>query len=123
MEREEFEKIVEENFEQLPEQFKSEIDNVAVVVEDYPTDDLVGKLHLKSKHQLFGLYQGVPLSMRGPWYGMSPVLPDKISLYQRNIESVCRTTGEIRKKVYEVLVHEIGHYLGMNEEEIRSAGY
>ncbi|MGA2622633.1 MAG: metallopeptidase family protein [Bacteroidota bacterium] len=123
MSREEFEKIVEESFELLPPRFKSAIENVGILVEDYPDDELVRRVGLTSKRQLLGLYQGVPLQKRGSWYGMSPTLPDKISLYQKNIEQSCRTDQEIREKIAEVLIHEIGHYFGMTDKEIRAAGY
>ena len=123
MERAEFEIIVEQAFERLPENFKKAIDNVGVVVEDYPSEDIVRHMKLPSKYNLLGLYQGVPLTGRGTWYGMTPISPDKISLYQRNIEAQCRTESEIERAIYDVLIHEIGHYFGMNEQQIRSAGY
>ena len=123
MERAEFEIIVEQAFERLPENFKKAIENVGVIVEDYPTEEIVKNMKLPSKYHLLGLYQGVPLTGRGTWYGMTPVSPDKISLYQRNIEAQCRTESEIEPAIYDVLVHEIGHYFGMNEQQIRSAGY
>ncbi|MDI6766758.1 MAG: metallopeptidase family protein [Bacteroidota bacterium] len=123
MEKEEFEKIVERAFEKLPDNFKEAIENVGIVVEDYPTDDIVIQMKLPSRYHLLGLYQGVPLKGRGSWYGMTPVAPDKISLYQKNIEGVCRSDNEIEKKIVEVLIHEIGHYFGMSEKEIRDAGY
>ncbi len=123
MERELFEEIVDRVFHRLPEKFKSAIDNVGVFIEDYPSEELVTALHLRSKHDLLGLYQGVPLTRRGTWYGMNPVVPDRISLYKANIEAACRTEQEIESKIYEVLIHEVGHYFGMSEEEIRSAGY
>lgn len=123
MEREAFEQIVEQTFDRLPEHFKKAIENVGVVVEDYPDEELVQKLQLPSRHHLLGLYQGIPLPARGSWYGMTPVSPDKISLYQKNIEGRAGSQVEICDKIYEVLVHEIGHYFGMSEEEIRSAGF
>ena len=123
MERSDFETIVEQAFERLPENFKKAIENVGVVVEDYPTEEIVRHMKLPSKYNLLGLYQGVPLTSRGTWYGMSPVSPDKISLYQCNIEEQCRTESEIERAIYDVLIHEIGHYFGMNEQQIRSAGY
>ncbi len=123
MEREQFEHIVQQTFDRLPEQFREVIENVGVVVEDYPVEDLVQKLRLRTKHDLLGLYQGIPLPFRGSWYGTSPTVPDKISLYQKNIEALCSTNSEIVDKIYEVLVHEIGHYFGMNEEQIRAAGF
>ena len=123
MERASFEHIVQQTFDRLPAEFKEVIENVGVVVEDYPSDELVHKLRLRSKHDLLGLYQGVPLTARGSWYGMTPIVPDKISLYQSNIESQCATETQVIDKIYEVLIHEIGHYFGMSEEEIRAAGY
>lgn len=114
MDRAQFEDIAEEAYNHLPALFKKKIENVEVVVEDAPAPS--GK-----KSMLLGLYHGVPLTKRGTWYGMSPVLPDRISLYQNNIESVCASDEEIRAKVYEVLCHEIGHYFGMDETQIRKA--
>ena len=114
MERNRFEDIAEEAFNHLPALFKKKIENVEIVVEDAPPHSRDGSL-------LLGLYHGVPLTKRGTWYGMSPVLPDRISLYWKNIESVCESEDEIRVKIYEVLCHEIGHYFGMNESEIRAA--
>ena len=123
MDRQLFEHIVEQTFDKLPSQFKNVIENLGVVVEDYPTEELVTKLRLRSKHDLLGLYQGVPLTARNSWYGTMPVVPDKISLYQKNIEAQCSTEDQIVDKIYEVLIHEIGHYFGMSEDEIRAAGY
>ena len=123
MDRREFEKNTELAFEKLPETFREAIENVGVVIEDYPDEDLVQKMHLRSRYQLLGLYQGIPLPHRNSWYGMSPVTPDKISLYQKNIEAVCHSEQEVIDKIHEVLIHEIGHYFGMNEDEIRAAGF
>jgi predicted Zn-dependent protease with MMP-like domain len=123
MRREEFERIVAQAFEHLPEKFKSAVDNVGVVVEDYPDEELVSKMNLISNRHLLGLYQGIPLTRRGTWYGMTPVVPDKITLYQKNIEAACSTETNLVRKIQEVLIHEIGHYFGMSEEEIRTAGY
>jgi predicted Zn-dependent protease with MMP-like domain len=123
MTREEFEGVVAHVFERLPDKFREAVDNVGIVVEDYPDEELVRQLSLRSKHQLYGLYQGIPLTKRGSWYGMTPVSPDRISLYQKNIEAGSRDDDEISRRIYDVLIHEIGHYFGMNEEEIRSAGY
>ncbi len=114
MDRTKFEDIAEEAFNHLPALFKKKIENVEIVIEDSPPASPKGS-------RLLGLYHGVPLTKRGTWYGMSPVLPDRISLYQENIESMCGSEDEIRRKIYEVLCHEIGHYFGMNESEIRSS--
>jgi predicted Zn-dependent protease with MMP-like domain len=123
MEDKEFEQVVAELFDRLPDKFREAIENLGVVVEDYPGEDLVRSLRLRSKHDLLGLYQGIPLTARGSWYGSHPVTPDTITLYKKNIESRVRSEEELRERIYEVLVHEVGHYFGMSEEEIRGAGY
>ena len=121
--REDFERIVERAFDRLPNKFRDAVENVGIVVEDLPSDDVVRKMKLRSPRFLLGLYQGVPLNQRGSWYGMTAVIPDKISLYQKNIEEVCRNDEETEQKIVEVLIHELGHYFGMDEKEIRDAGY
>lgn len=119
----EFEQIVEKSFDLLPEKFRSAIENVGIVVEPLPTDEIVRKMHLRSRYHLLGLYQGIPLTLRGQWYGMSPVAPDRISLYQKNIEASVNGGEELEARIAEVLIHEIGHYFGMSDDEIRKAGY
>lgn len=123
MEKSRFEELAEHAFENLPDAIKARIDNLQIVVEDYPTPEQLRTVHLRSKHALLGLYEGIPLEKRGVWYGTSPTMPDRISLFQKNIEAVCRSEFEIEHKIREVLIHEIAHYFGMDEEEIRAAGY
>ncbi|HEY6951740.1 MAG TPA: metallopeptidase family protein [Bacteroidota bacterium] len=120
MTKERFEEIAQGAFDSLPDQFRDSIENVHVVVEDYPPDELVENGHY-GKYSLLGLYQGIPLTRRGTWYGATPTGPDKISLYQKNIEASCSSEEEIRDRIIEVLFHEIGHYFGMSEKQIRSA--
>ena len=120
MTRERFEEIAQLAFDNLPAGFKSRIENVRIVIADYPTDEL-GSRTKRSRHSLLGLYQGVPLTHRNTWYGTSPTVPDTITLFQENIEAVSRTEEEIRLRIIEVLYHEIGHYFGMNEKEIQAA--
>ena len=120
MTREKLEEIAEEVFNDLPNVFGERIDNVHIVVEEHPNEEDISQTH-SSKTTLLGLYQGVPLTHRGTWYGVNPTIPDKISLYQKNIESVCRNDKEVSEQIREVLLHELGHYFGMNEAQIRSA--
>ena len=120
--RETFEEVVQEAFDMLPDRFRAAIDNVRVVVEPEPDP----RVHLRRGRGgglLLGLYQGVPLSHRGTGYGVYPVVPDTITLFQKNIEVVAVTDDEIRRCIRDVLIHEIGHYFGMSEDEIRRAGY
>ena len=120
MTRKRFEEIAEQAFESLPDAFKGRVENVQIVVEDLPSTDALGGTRA-GKRDLLGLYQGVPLPHRGTSYGMYPVGPDKITLYQQNIESICRTDEEVEHRIVEVLFHELGHYFGMNEREVREA--
>jgi predicted Zn-dependent protease with MMP-like domain len=120
MTREKFEDVAEEVFEGLPRLFGDKIDNVHIMVEDYPSEEVMHNMHV-SKTSLLGLYQGIPLTHRGTWYGTNPTTPDKISLYQANIEAVCQNDEEVSERIKEVLLHELGHYFGMSELEIRNA--
>lgn len=120
MTRERFEQIAQEAFDSLPTDFTDRVENVQIVVEDYPSDDALGKAKA-DRHSLLGLYQGIPLTQRGQWYGMSATVPDKITLYQKNIEAVCKDEEEMELRITEVLFHELGHYFGMDERQIRNA--
>src|SRR5512140_408119 len=123
MDRKEFERVAGEVVDSLPEMFQRTMDNVHIVVEDVPEPGRKLPGGVRKGSILLGLYEGVPLHRRDTSYGMYPVVPDKITLYQTNIEEICTTDQEIRAKIREVLIHEIGHYYGMSEAEIRRAGY
>ena len=123
MKREEFETVAQEIFDSLPEPFGKAIENVRIVVEDVPDAYVMQKTRTRSPSMLLGLYEGIPLNKRGSAYGAYPTVPDKITLYQQNIEFVARTDSALRAKIREVLIHEIAHYFGMNEDEVRNAGY
>jgi predicted Zn-dependent protease with MMP-like domain len=115
--REEFEELTVFALRRLPRFFKKKMKNVDVVVEGRASRDLLTEVGLQSPFELLGLYQGVPLDRRGFYYGN--VLPDKITLFQIPIESMCQTKEEIEKKVREVVIHEVGHYFGLDDERLR----
>ncbi len=117
MERETFERIVEEEYEALPDLFRSTMENIRIIVEDH------APAAWRKKGMLLGLYNGIPLTKRGADYGMYPVVPDTITLYKHNLEVLARAEPDLRRHIRETLIHEIGHYFGMSEEEIRRAGY
>jgi predicted Zn-dependent protease with MMP-like domain len=123
MEREEFERIAQEEFDALPLVFQASIENVHVIVEEIDTAGVRKRAGVYAGSFLLGLYEGIPLTRRGTDYGMFPVVPDRITLFKRNIESVAATKEEIRARIREVLIHEVAHYFGMTEKEIRRAGY
>ncbi len=114
--RKEFEKLVISALERLPRFIKNRMENIDVVVETRASPDLLVEMGLESPFDLLGLYQGIPIDQRGFYYGN--VLPDKITLYQLPIESICKTKEEIEEKVREVVVHEVGHYFGLDEERL-----
>ena len=105
------------------QQFKSKIENVHVVVEDFPDEIDLRNSKVRERYSLLGLYSGIPLSRRGPDYGVYPVVPDRIKLFKENIERICRSDNETEAKIREVLIHEVAHYFGMTDQEIRKAGY
>ncbi len=115
--QEEFERLVVSALKRLPKFLRKKIENVDVVIEDRVSPELLEEMDLESPYDLLGLYQGVPFQRRGFYYGN--VLPDKITLFRIPIESVCRTREEIEEKVRVVVVHEVGHYFGLDDERLR----
>ena len=107
MDRDKFAELVREALDGLPTVFRKKMQNIEVVVEEEPIE----------QETLLGLYHGVPFKHRGVWYGN--VLPDKITLFKRNIERVSRTEEEVKTWVHKVLIHEIGHYFGFSEADLR----
>jgi predicted Zn-dependent protease with MMP-like domain len=114
--RKEFEEAVVSALKKLPKFIREKMKNVDVVVEDRASRDLLSEMGLRSPSELLGLYQGVPLDRRGFYYGN--VLPDKITLFQIPIESICKTKEEIKERSREVVIHEVGHYFGLNDERL-----
>ena len=116
MTRERFEKLVEDALREIPKRFRKEMRNVAVVVEDEPSQELRDEMEIEPGDTLFGLYQGTPLPERSWAFGNN--LPDRISIYQKPTEESCESDDEIRDCVAETVIHEFGHYFGMSEDEI-----
>lgn len=116
MKRDRFEKLVDEGIRAIPKKFLEKLDNVTIVIEDEPNSVQMKELRMRRGAILFGLYEGVPQTARGYYYGS--VLPDKITIFQKPIESYCRNDGEIKKMVTETVWHEIAHHFGMDEEEV-----
>ena len=117
MQREQFEALIERAIDNLPLEFQRKLENVDIVVEDWPTLKQLRKAKLKRPAQLLGLYQGVPQTRRDRGYGL--VLPDKISIFQKPIEAQCRFGDEIEAKVGEVVRHEIAHHFGLDERTLQ----
>ncbi len=116
-----FEKLVAQAVESRPPRFREHLQNVEVVVESGPTEEELRQVGLGPGGTLLGLYQGIPRTQRGTWYGN--VLPDRIVIYQRPIESIAGTRLEVRRQVQVTLMHEIVHHFGLREEDLADAGY
>jgi predicted Zn-dependent protease with MMP-like domain len=114
---EEFEGLVAEAINSLPENFKEKMENIAIAIEDLPSHELLIEMKIKSPYGLLGLYRGVPYPRRGIWY--RNVLPDKIIIFKKPIEVRCRNREDIKESVRRVVIHEIGHYFGLNEADLR----
>jgi len=117
MHRERFEALVARALDDLPLEFKSRLENVDVVVEDYPTSRQLGSVKLGGGAQLLGLYEGIPQTKRGRHYGMA--VPDKITIFQKPIEAKARSDKEIENEIRRVVRHEIAHHFGSSEATLR----
>jgi len=121
MTRGEFEAMVHAALGELPKEFKDKLQNIDVVIEDDIDMKTIKELGLGARGRLLGLYQGVPLKERTHYYGM--VMPDKITLFQHNIECSSRAEGrDIREEVRHVLQHEIAHHFGITDTRLRDLG-
>ena len=115
----EFEKIVAEGIEMIPEKFMQKLKNVAIVIDDEPSPAQRKRVNLHPGWTLFGLYEGIPQSGRGGNY--TSVLPDKITIFQRPIEESARDLEDIKEIVKNTVWHEIAHHFGMDEAQVREA--
>ena len=116
MTRAAFERLVVEAIVLIPKRFRREMQNLALVVEEEPSAALLAEMEIEPPDSLYGLYQGTPLPERT--WGHGNVLPDCITLFQRPIEEDHEDEDEIRAAIGETLIHEVGHYFGLSEEEI-----
>ena len=114
-----FERLVDEAWETIPEEFRECFSNVAIFVEDEPGIEHLEAGRVPPGGTLLGLYQGVPLSKRG--FGYTLAMPDRVTLFQGPIERATPSHRAIPRMVYETLWHELAHHLGMNEKEVRAA--
>ncbi|MCL5985864.1 MAG: metallopeptidase family protein [Actinobacteria bacterium] len=118
MKIEEFNKAIQDAVSKLPPEFLDKLENVEFIVEEWPSRQQLtaAKLLHKRNALLFGLYQGIPQTRRAHY---NLVFPDKISIFKGPIESVCKTDVEVRQKIFDVILHEIGHHFGMDEAKLK----
>jgi predicted Zn-dependent protease with MMP-like domain len=116
--REEFEMLVERALERLSEEYKDYFTNITIIAEDYPSKEDAGRV-MSKRELLLGLFSGVPYPKKGGFFDIPYPLPDKIILFQKNIENICSTEKELIEQIQKTLIHEVGHYFGLSEGDLR----
>ena len=114
MTRKQFEAVVERALRRLPRAFRDKLANIVVVVEDWADDETLAEMGIEPPDTLYGLYRGVDLTRRDSSYGN--VLPDTVTIYQGPIEEDCESEDEMAEVIRDTVVHEIGHYFGLDDE-------
>ena len=120
MKRKEFEKLVDEAIRELPSEFREKLENVVVIVEDRPSQELLERTEIPPDDTLLGIYEGTPLTERG---FDAPLHPDRIWIFQEPIEDECDTDEEIREEIKTTIVHEVAHFFGLDDEYLEDLGY
>lgn len=119
--RKRFESLVAEALRGIPPELARALDNVEVVVEDWPSEEQLASVELGPDDVLFGLYQGTPLPERSPL--LPYTLPDVISIFQGPLEEECESEDQVREEIRRTVVHEIAHYFGIDEDRLAELGY
>ena len=114
MTRAEFESLVERALKTLPRRFRQRMKNIAVVVADWADSETLEEMGIEPPDTLYGLYRGVDLTRRDSSYGN--VLPDTITIYQGPIEEDCAAEAEMAELIRDVVIHEVGHYFGLDDD-------
>jgi len=117
--KQEFEKTVEQTLDGLPEKFKDKLNNVAIFVEDEPTEEQLDKVNLRRGDILFGLFEGYA---QGRKLNFGPVLPDRITIFRKAILSQSDSASELKQKIISTVKHEIAHHFGSDERGAARAG-
>ena len=117
MERKQFEQLVAEALASVPRRFRDAMKNIAIVVEDEPSSELLDEMEIEPPDTLLGLYQGTPLTERTWAYGNT--LPDRVLIFQGPHERDAEDEDDLVVAIGETLIHEIGHYFGLSEDEIQ----
>jgi len=115
--REHFEQLAGQALEELPEEFRQHFTNITVLVEDYPAKEDVLDTGVPGK-DLLGLFRGTDYPHKGGFFDIPYPLPDEIILFQKNIEDICSSEKELVSEIRLTLVHEVGHYFGLSEEDL-----
>jgi predicted Zn-dependent protease with MMP-like domain len=115
--KEQFDGLVEEALQRVPGRYRRHFTNVRIVVEDFPSEEDAGLAGVP-RNELLGLFAGASYSQKGGFFDIPAPLPDSIILYQKNIEAICNSKDQLIEEIRLTLVHEVGHYFGMSEEDL-----
>jgi predicted Zn-dependent protease with MMP-like domain len=116
--RDGFERLVADALRSIPRRFRDAMRNIAIVVEDEPPRELLAEMDIEPPDTLLGLYQGTPLTERR--WDTGNQLPDRILIFQGPHERAAEDDEDLAEAIAETLIHEIGHYFGMSEQEIEN---
>lgn len=117
----EFEDMVAQAYDEVPQEFRDLLENVEICVEERPSLEILRQMGLEGRGTLLGLYQGVPRTARSAF--ADPLYPDRIVIYRRPILRMCRNRRQVVEQVRITLVHEIAHHFGISDERLRKLGY
>ena len=121
MDDQEFQAIVEEAIREIPEEFREKIENIDILIEDYPDPETLRSMKV-SKNGLLGLYTGIPHPKRSPFF-YGNTLPDRIYLFKKNLEAFCHSREELKDQIQRTVLHELGHYFGISDKRLRELGF
>lgn len=116
-----FDRLVEEALASIPEALRARMDNVAIVIAEWPTREQLEGAGIEPEDQLFGLYEGTPLIERGIL--ADPLLPDRITIFRGPLEEACDSAEEIREEIRRTVIHEVAHHFGIDEDALADLGY
>jgi len=117
--QQEFEELVSEAIWELPQELLERLDNVAILVQQWPSSDQMAEIELDSEYVLLGLYEGIPLTDREDY---NLVLPDKITIFQRPVEAMCHTREEMARQIKITVAHEVAHHFGIDDDRLKEVG-
>ncbi|OGM14884.1 hypothetical protein A3A76_02030 [Candidatus Woesebacteria bacterium RIFCSPLOWO2_01_FULL_39_23] len=123
MDDSQFRKLINRAISELPKEFLEKMENVDIVIEDWPNPHQIRELQQRGGGRvglLLGLYQGIPRTKRGR-YGIGPTLPDKISIFKRSILAISRSPEDVNRIVKDTVIHEIAHHFGLDDSAIHAA--
>ena len=116
-----FEDLVDQALADMPTDIREHMNNVVITIAEWPSGDELRRARVASPGQLFGLYEGIPLTARGGHYNL--VTPDRIVIFRGPLQLACRTPAALKAQIRRTVVHEIAHHFGINEARIRELGY